>query len=287
MINRNNPLFMQLVKTDAICPPFERLNYFDQAQSWRSKIETVRSAVYDLEVALVKNSQREAAIVHINKENMVAQVNALADRRLLFTPINWIKKHEGFSHRHHYTTSDDPEAVCYGVVTREKGVAEKFKEESLRHRVDHLRIGEWLGYPTCCTNFFTEMWSQGYIDPIWQQAVNTGGDVKQETHGGYSIEVEGYPECVAFHRYWGVRISFHLPCSFKCEATRVLAHKNLTVMKTLNPNAAQAVVEILSLPAIWDVHNGAAVVHTPHFKGMTNSVPCKEMHSVYFKLMCQ
>lgn len=278
---------MQLVITDATCPPFEKLTYFDQAQAWRSKVEAVRSVIYDLEISLVKNNQREAAIVHINKENMVAQVEALTERCLLFTPINWIKRQDGFSHAHYYTTSDDPEAVCYGVVTRRRDVGKKFKEASLAPRVDHARIGEWLGYPPCCRKFFSEMWSQGYVDPIWQQAVNTGGEIKREEHGGYSIEVEGYPECVAFHRYWGVRISFHLPCSFKCEATRSLAQQILVEMKTLNPMAAQSVIEILSLPAIWDAHNGVAVVHAPYFKGMTNSVPCKDIHSVYFKPMCQ
>lgn len=277
---------MQLTETNAINPPFERLIFFDQADAWADKAEAVRAVIYDLEIVLVKKGLREAAIVHIDKGDIGAQVSALADYCLSFTPINWVKKHKGFAHKHYHTTSDDPEAVCYGVVTRKKDVGEKFKEASLTTRVNHSQIGEWLGYPACCRKFFTEVWSQGYVDPIWQQAVNTGGEIKKETYGGRSIEIEGYPECVAFHRYWGVRISFHLPCSFRCEATRTLAQKILTEMNVLNPKAARSVIEVLSLPAIWDAHKGVAVVHTTHFKGMTNSVPCKDMHTVYFKSNC-
>lgn len=253
-----------------------------EKEYWSNKIEMCSRTINKVEISLVERGIREASTLHVGRKEMTAKINEISERGLIFTPIYWIKSYCGFSHRHTITTKDDPESICYGIVTRSKKSAQQFKGATLLKSVDHETIGQLLGYPDCCRKFFNSVWVVGYVDPIWQQAVNAGGKPTQEKHGGYLIEVEGYPECVAMQRYWGVRISFHLPCSFKCEQTKKFAHVWLNEATRLNPAIPKALLEILSLPTVWDAHRGVATINTPHYKGTSSSVVCADVHSVYY-----
>lgn len=271
---------MKLLEIDT--SPYVQVSFVEKASEryWKRRI-ALSQKIVNLETLLVARGMREAATMLIKPAHFSDKIKEFGDRGLYFTPIAWTKTFNGFFHKHIPTTPDDPDGVCYGVVTRKKHLGIRFREAS-RDRTDHDLIGALLGYPLCCRTFFKKVWEEGYIDPIWQQGLNSGGKVTEEREGWYGMEVRGYKECVAFQRYWGVRVSFHLPCSFTCEATRTLAKGWLQAMEEYDFVGARAIDEILSLPAIWDAYQGVAVVHTPHFKGVTNSVPCADIHSVRF-----
>ena len=273
---------MKLLKIE--CEPFTRMEYVNKTaeQRWADRFRRCSSIISDIEIALVEQNCREATTLLLPRNDIEHRQQLLAEQGLRFTPVMWVKKFNGFSHRHDELTEDHPDAVCYGVVTRTETAAIKFKEATLLQNPDHDIIGGLLGYPACCRNFFTNVWCAGFVDPIWQQAENTGGEVIKRTDGGYEIKIKGYPECVAHQRSWGVRAGFHLPCSFTCEDTRRFANVWLETAEKLDPGASAVIMEILSLPSVWDAHKGVAMVNTPYYRGISSSVPCADVHTVYF-----
>ncbi|MBN1283194.1 MAG: hypothetical protein JXA24_05405 [Proteobacteria bacterium] len=269
---------------DIHCEPFTRVEYRTPGEErrWSEKLRRCTRIAGDVELGLVKAGHREASTLLLRRDEIERRRETLAEERLLFTAIRWVKKFKGFAHRHDLAGEEDPSAVCYGVVTRTHAAAERFVAASLPRHPDHDAIGALLGYPPCCREFFSDAWARGFIDPIWQQAFNTGGEIVSRPDGGHELRVEGYPECVAHQRYWGARIGFHLPCSFVCQKTRALAHLWLEVAESLDPGISADMMEAVSLESVWDAHRGVALVNTPYYKGTTGSVPCADVHTVYF-----
>jgi hypothetical protein len=256
---------------------------------WRNKIANA-ARIYRLEVFMVEKKHREAATIHYGQNELEARQAELKKKGLVFTPLKWVKSQQGFAHYHVATHRDDPEAMCYGVVTRSQKEGECFFLASESGRTDHETIGKMLGFPDCCRQFFKETFCRGYQDTIWQQALNTKGAsvVRTQMVKGstvHEITLKGYPECVAHQRYWGVRVGFHLPCSYTCEATREWAQIWLTEQSKIDPTVAQDTLDILSLPATWAAYQGAAKIYTPHYECITNSVSCLDVHTVHFEVL--
>lgn len=268
--------------------PFTEVRYrrLDYEKYWSPRMRLISKTINAMEPMMVERGHREASTYHLFKTDMQEKMEEFESRGLIFTPIYWVKRFDGFAHSHVHTAENDPDAMCYGVLTRDKKTGKKFKDASNDNSTDHDVIGGLLGYPKCCRRFFGDVWEKGFVDTIWHQAINTGYEPVREKHGGYSISLKGYPECVAMQRYWGIRVSFHLPCSFVCEETRKLAALWFDEITLMDPKAVTVLKEILSLPASWDAHRGVAVINTPYYQGMTSSVSCKNIHSVNYEPIC-
>lgn len=261
-----------------------------KAVCFKNKIDKIKQAIKLIEILLVEKKYRTAATVKIPKNKLKSEVRDIKKRNLIFTPVQWVKQTAELSHLDELASPNDSEAMCYGVVTKTSKMGELFKKASLRQQEDHDTIGKLLGYPKCCREFFIEMWSSGYIDPIWQQALNTGSPtVKEEFYNnkfvGYSVDIKGYPQCVTMHRYWGIRYSLHLPCSFTCRATYEIGKIWAKELDEIDKDISKAILEILSLPTTWSALRGAAVIYTPYSKGVAASVPCADLHTVHFTSM--
>jgi hypothetical protein len=77
-------------------------------------------------------------------------------------------------------------------------------------------------------------------------------------------------------RYNGVRLTPHLACSFDCPGTLDNARKWMDLGTQLKLNGLTELHDILNMPTSWDVMHGIAMVTTPVFRLVTNSVPCTE-----------
>jgi hypothetical protein len=83
-------------------------------------------------------------------------------------------------------------------------------------------------------------------------------------------------------RYFGFRITSHFPCSLNCEATKEVGEVWLDVMKKMDADLADLLVEILEMPLVWSCLHGIAIVETPIFTIITNSLPTKESWTVMY-----
>lgn len=261
--------------------PFTKVSWKSEELKdiWAERIMRISRAYHNAEYLLVKKKVRPCAVVHISWRTADDLIEKITTDRLIYLPIRWSKTYSGFSHKHFFTQKGDPDSFIYGVLSYDLEYAHQFREAELNGKVDHKVIGELLAYPACCSDAFVDRWSKGIIDPLFEAAESVS-DI--ETRNGTEIiHATAHPYANPFLRYFGVRITSHLPCSVQCQETIKLGEKWIEAMRELDEKAAGWAVEILDMPIKWSILNGIAQVETPLFFGITNTVFTEHKKEVY------
>lgn len=256
--------------------PFARVQWADPAYeaTWAPRIARVAAAFHRLELLTVEAGIRRVATLHFRPEDLPRGVAELARKGLSYLPLRAVGTYSGFAHYHPPVEPGKP-WTYYGVVGRPEDVT-AFAEAT--ERGDHAALGELLGYPACCRAFFSEVWTAGFIDPIWQGAKNAaleGAEVVEE--GERLLHIRGhYPETLPVLRYIGVRMVPHIPHSFRCEASREMARAWAEVARAEGLGGeVDLALEMLGWGMEWSVLHGIAEVKTPYFRIWTNSMPSR------------
>ena len=165
------------------------------------------------------------------------------------------------SHTHLVPQNNEPYSV-YGVIAKNKEDALSFANSETNQGTDHKLIGNLLNYPKCCIEAFTERWGRGIIDPM-MEATNSDKNI---------IELDSIPiETNQLLRYFGFRITSHLPCNFDCKDTTIIGKGWEEIMQDINLSAFNDLIKLLNLPLVWDAYRGILEVTTPIFKGITTT----------------
>jgi len=221
-------------------------------EEWPNKLSKISELFLRTEEQMVKKKYRAAAIVDVSVDNFQSFLDRINKNGLMFTPIRKRAISSGFSA---LTKSVEPGQpfVWQGCLTRNYKDGQKFKEADLKN--DHRTIGQMLGYPECCIDFFINNFP---IDPcpIWV---------------GLEGKVRGFPECNGILRYFGPRITAHLSCSPTCQATKEVGKIWFKVMQEINKELAQELYNLLNGSVIWNSYHGVVQVETPYFVGLNNS----------------
>jgi len=229
---------------------------------WRPRIKRITRAFMRLEFETFLRGMRDLYIYHYHSEKPEEIFDLLNKYHLSFYPTRRTAIYRGFSHKHIRPVSGEP-FYLFGALVKDPKIGEEF----VRKETDHTWIGLHLGYPKCCIDFFNKVWYSKSIDPIWEIAANT----ENAEISGRTVQVEIHPFCNQALRYFGIRITPHLPCSFTCERTVEMGEEWFKIFKEIDQEAAEWALEILSLPFTWDCLYGVAVIDTDLFKGITNS----------------
>ena len=232
---------------------------------------------------MVRQGKRKCGTLHLAPHNFHRLIEKLRKDGMVWLPIQWSRNYTGFSHYHLPTVEGDPNSSCYGVMARDIEDAELFRTASAYEgrgggKVDHEIIGELLGFPACCTKFFTDKWSEGYFDPVWQSAEDTEGNISK----GKVMEVEGHIHTNQMLRYYGLRTTSHFPCKMDCEESIRIGQDWLEVMHSIDPHLTDSLVEFLEMPLVWSCLHGLATIETPVFTLITNSLPTKDKWTVLY-----
>jgi len=252
---------MKLIKNFALVP-FGRLLWFNlpAKREWDPVIKKLNVKIQELEMLSVVKNQRPCGTVTLDPHDILDYEKKYPE--LIFKPIRNVKKFQGFAHKHETAGPKDPFYSHY-VASKSLISATMFKDAYWSG--DHHTQGRLLDFPECCRNFFYETWSKGYIDPTAQMA---GKD-------------NPHPWCNPLLRYIGVRVSFHLPCSFNCKPTIELAEKRLSLLE--NEDQKILIKALLSMPMEWDCWHGAVQIKTPIFWCISHSTPCEDRHVIKIK----
>lgn len=256
--------------------PETRIVYWNRRmrELWEPRIRRISQLYHTAEVATFIAGMRQIYIYHVNSHSFDSSYQFLRENDLLFYPTNKTAVYQGFSHTHPRPVPGQPFQMYGACVKREdRDIGELFLE--LNAVPDHAEIGKLLGYPDCCIAFFGEEWGDS-IDPIWESAVRA----PDASLDGTTVTVRIHPFANNTLRYFGVRLTPHLPCSTQCEDTLKWGKEWFKIMMQLDEEAAGWLWELLAMPSTWDCHKGIAIVETPVFRGVTNSDMKEKRHIV-------
>lgn len=249
---------------------------------WEGRISRVRDLVHHLEVETVRTGLRRCGLRRIQANSLPKVTEGLAKRGLHFTVISPVMLTKGFEHREVLLNEKDGNAGILGAICRDTELGEWVVQ--LHQLRNDKEIGALLGYPSCCIEFFSEMWNKrGITDPIWFQAANSLNSASPgATTGACSLTVCGDPRCNVALRYFGIRSVPHLPHSYFCQGTAVLADQWLALASEINPEACRDLKTMLCLPYTWVADHGQGEISTQFFRGVFATDKWMSPHTVKF-----
>lgn len=128
-----------------------------------------------------------------------------------------------------------------------------------------ITMGRLLGYPDCCVDFFIKYWKrEKYLDLTWLEALNSlYSSVMIGEEFLRTVTITREPHLNLLLRWLGIRLTSHMPCSFQCKESILIARSNWANF----PEKERAwIEELLALPTTWSAKHGIAEVKTPWFR---------------------
>jgi len=252
--------------------PFTRIIPKTPFKGIKEKIDILSSEVWYSDLLTIKNQDRPCGTYHIRSTNMFEDITLLKSLNLHFEPLQKVKSVGGFAHKFYDPKPGEPYDV-YGVICKDEKHGLQWKEAHQSKPTDHETIGELLGYPSCCVEFFNEVWGKTSIDPIWECALNSEHEKIDDT----TVKVSPLsPETNIIPRYFGIRATPHILHSMNCEESKEFSEMFLQYIPHKN-----ALMELLKMSYTWNCYKGVAMISNKMFVGITNSMPFKERHIVH------
>lgn len=232
-----------LVERDYWLPLFEKASAAREEIEWLTVIEGLRPAMYTFVAPdqLVNVNQRAAK--HGLVVVPIAQQNRNPQHSYTSGSSGSLNLSQPWEYRVLITHPD-----MLPLISRTPNLAQ-----------NNEVLGEVLGYPTCCREFFHRTWGAGQVDTTWDQYASTGN-------------ADGPLEANMLWRWWSIRWVSHLPCSFQCQATIDLGRKTREIAKKHGlVEEAKIIDTILSWPVKWSGVNGIAEIVGPAIKISTRT----------------
>lgn len=246
---------------DAWSEWFNRMSHAKSEAEWRSVLDS--------------ETDRKAAIIHINNHNREDWLERVGENDLHYREIRYSEPYGGFAHEFSPTDKSDPNRITYSVIAENADIADKMKEAELemggaeRHDV----VGELLGFPKCCRNFFANDWmEEGIRDPMYEISCNTESSEKIDDNPNKIIVKDPNVGTNIMWRYFGISYITHMPCSWECEDSIELARNRYRIMSENGyGEEADRINEWLQQPFDWSGYHGQAHIQNAHVTSKVNS----------------
>lgn len=145
------------------------------------------------------------------------------------------------------------DGLYHTYISKDKNKSKFLK--LLESKNDDKAIGQILGYPKCCIDFFIknkekqQKIQNDYILP----ALNSSKGFKFHFYTNYAA------------RYFDVTLLSHFPHSFHCEESIKIAKKNLECIKKYSEELANRFVAMLKCPVLYTENNGVFIFKNHKF----------------------
>ena len=231
-----------------------------EREYWNPIINNIDSKREFIEWLALIEGVRPAVFQYIDPEQLPQKILSASSFGLAAIPIDRVNKPLGYSSV--ATPWDPTQPWEYRVVfikqERGKEIA-KISNLSNNYKIDDDKLGEILGYPSCCRNSFLRTWGKNQVDSTWDQYAETGS-------------ADGPVEANMLWRWKNVRWVSHMPCSFQCQETVEIGKKTREVMRKYGlVEEIKAIDTILSWPTKWSGINGIAEIIGPCIKVSTRT----------------
>jgi len=263
-----------------IMQPFWNISWRSKEiqQKWAPIVEKTRHINSIVEYESVKQGFRKCNTYHLYSSTYDKDIEKIMNDGLYFQPILRSKIYNGGGYVHYPSDKLGPNTFVYGVVANDKESGDLFKEYSIPGNVDHRIIGELLGYPKCCVNWFIDTWiGKNKPDPMYEVAENTKGVKKTDS---YTLEVSSKPELNRFIRYSGAWLCPFHTHSLDCKDAIKFTDWWGELFKQQNEFVYDELIELLSMGLTWSVNNYIVYVEHPLFRLIANGFDSGEPHYV-------
>jgi hypothetical protein len=215
---------------------------------WEPKVWAAASAWNELETLSVENGLRDSALFSMSPKDLVQASRAVVGRGLELTVVD-----ETLLTSTYQSALAESGSPGLRVALHPRGLGHAWHDAWLRG--DDERIGEMLGFPRCCRDFFLRVWKTERLrDTTWPMI------------GGTTLS-SGSNLSNILLRWIGVRLVPHLPCSFNCQESRRQAERffQLGLANGLEAEM-RAAKDLLSLPMTYSALHGIGLLETPQFR---------------------
>lgn len=248
-------------------PEFTRVSWVsDSAKGiWGPRLKAINEAWSVIEWKSVVAGVRPCALLTVSPDCYVNQASRWLTDGLIALPLTLYGAPRSYSVTAlPYDGSRSPVIRC---VLGERDRVMEFSEAW--GQSDDCHIGQLLGFPKCCQNFFHDVWvHEQLIDTTIPMSVRSdGADASRD-----SISVVQDSKANILWRWLGLRFVPHLPCSFSCGDSIEFAERMERVGKDLDyADEMDWLAEILTWPVHWTALHGIAEAKTPILKFITRT----------------
>ena len=199
------------------------------------------SRIKVMEVLLVKQGIKPVARLLCNEIKLASTLSLLGQEGL-FAALSGFKvikdPSQGiYADRSLKVSKDDPrQGYVFLYVSKDNDKAMKAKE--WEEKGDHRELGQALGYPQCCGDFFGVHFDKNHTDLTLDALQNSDG-----------FEFPFQMNIAA--RHFDAVLLSHFPCSFRCKDSLDIAKKNLEVLERHALSIAIEMVPLLKSPVLY------------------------------------
>lgn len=228
--------------TASVLPDFCRRQWVSEyARSiWEPRLAAIGRQFAAAERATVEMGIRAAALQNISPEELPELAGVAVQRGLVVAPLSSLSRPQEYAAETAPRSAEAP--WDYRVVIAMPAKAPAFLKAW--HAGDDDALGQLLGYPKCCRQFFARTWGAGSVDPTREMA---GPE-------------DGPKESNILLRWLGVRYVPHLPCGFHCTRTIEMGRQFRALIP---PPEREWMDELLEMPMLWSSLHGVGEVVTP------------------------
>ena len=267
------PATASMERLDFTLPDFTRVAWVgDRAREvWEPRFARITAAWLEIEWRAVLAGVRSCAVAVASPEEFITRAQVWVEEGLAALPIEMM----GLSGQPYSATPvpmQPGQPFAFRLVVGRPADTAAFK--AAWDAADQEAIGDLLGYPSCCREFFRRVWvDDALVDTTWPMAVATAAAPNGGLAGGATtVEVAGPPQANILWRWMGARAVPHLPCRFDCPATVSLANRLVAVGRDAGfEEEMEWLLEILSWPVEWSALHGIAEIKTPLLKVSTRT----------------
>lgn len=232
----------------------------DTEHLWRQRFELVRIAWKKIEWLSAAEGVRSVCMVSIPRAQLSEAAAHYASRGLTVAPLRPHAIATGYASK--LAPPKDGHPFAYRVAIGRPAAVDAFRVAYTSN--NHIQIGELLGYPRCCCEFFQRAWIVADVDDVtWHAARNS----EFCSSDGRHVDVKAHPLSNLLARWLGLRAVPHLPCSFTCAKTVTFAD-NLFELGVRSGHAQELgwLRSILALEYTWSSASGMTEITTSLFR---------------------
>lgn len=262
-------------RLDFVLDDFTRIQWAPEAQSiWAARVHRINRAFRQIEVESVLRGLRRASLQMATPDELISLGQHVAEYPdYCVIPLQM----QGTTQTYSATVTNyiPGQPFAYRVAVTDRRFSriwarwnKPYSTQLGEINLDDAAVGDMLGYPTCCTEFFRKQWVDNkMLDLTWPAALS-----RVRVSDGNLVEVTPTLHANIILRWLGVRFIFHMPCSFSCEESVKLGENHEALGRLLGFNEEMNWIrEMLSWPVEWTALHGIAIITTPVCKIITRT----------------